>query len=187
MLRLITEQLASLPVERSLPVDDEMGEAAILLALVNDPGDPKIILTKWEEDDTDLLMTALRETEEEIGLHPSSVNVIASLPANFTRHSMRVSPYVGIVPPGLLLTANPSELDAVFDVPLRYLLDPSNLKVDHFTGPDYSLRMPCYIYQGYRIWGFSLVVLTDFLNLTLNAGIELHYPDRANSRPDIEG
>lgn len=204
MLRLITEQLAYLPVERSLPVDDEMGEAAILLALVNDPDDPKIILTKraehlnshrgevafpggkWEENDTDLLMTALRETEEEIGLHPSSVQVIGSLPANFTRHSMRVRPYVGVIPPGLSLRANPDELDAVFDVPLRYLLDRSNLMVDRFTGPDYSLRMPCYIYQGYRIWGFSLVVLTDFLNLTLNAGIELHYPDRVDLRLDID-
>jgi 8-oxo-dGTP pyrophosphatase MutT (NUDIX family) len=199
MLKLITEQLADLPIERSLPIDDEMGEAAILLALVSDPDDPKIILTKraehlnshrgevafpggkWEEDDTDLLMTALRETEEEIGLHPSSVEVIASLPANFTRYSMRVRPYVGVIPPGLSLEANPDELDAVFYVPLRYLLDPSNLTVDHFTGPDYSLNMPCYIYQGYRIWGFSLVVLTDFLNLTLNAGIELHYPDRVSS------
>ena len=138
MLRLITEQLACLPVERSLPVDDEMGEAAILLALVNDPDDPKIILTKRAE--------------------------------HLNSH----------------LRANPDELDAVFDVPLRYLLDRSNLVVDRFTGPDYRLRMPCYIYQGYRIWGFSLVVLTDFLNLTLNAGIELHYPDRVDLRLDID-
>ena len=203
MLKLITEKLASLPIDRIQPVDDELGEAAILLVLVNDPEDPKIILTKraehmnshrgevafpggkWDEGDADLLMTALRETEEEIGLSSECVEVIASLPAYFTRHNMRVKPYVGLISEGLALKANPDELDAVFDVPLRYFLDPSNLTVGHFVGPDYSLRMPCYIYQGYRIWGFSLVVLADFLNLTLNAGIKLHYPDRENLRPDI--
>lgn len=205
MLKLITEKLASLPIERIQPVDDELGEAAILLVLVNDPENPKIILTKraehmnshrgevafpggkWDEGDTDLLMTALRETEEEIDLPPDSVEVVAGLPSYFTRHNMRVKPYVGLIAEGLPLKANPDELDAVFVVPLQYFLDPSNLTVDHFTGSDYSLRMPCYIYQGYRIWGFSLVVLTDFLNLTLNAGIRLDYPDRENLRPDVEG
>lgn len=204
MLKLITKGLSSLAVERSLPVDDELGEAAILLALTKDVDDPRIILTKraehlnshrgevafpggkWEEGDTDLLMTALRETEEEIGLPVSEVEVIASLPVNYTRYNMRVRSYVGLIPGGLSLVANPEELDAVFDVPVKYFLDQANLTVDRFTSPSYSLDMPCYIYEGYRIWGFSLVVLTDFLNLSLNAGINLHYPDKDNLRPDTD-
>ena len=99
---------------------------------------------------------------------------------------MRVSSYVGLVSPEQSFTANPDELDAVFRVPLRYFLDQSNLTVERFTGPDYSLRMPCYIYQGYRIWGFSLVVLINFLNLTLDAGINLYYPDKSDLRPNID-
>ena len=204
MLKLITKGLSSLAVERSLPVDDELGEAAILLALTKDVDDPRIILTKraehlnshrgevafpggkWEEGDTDLLMTALRETEEEIGLPVSEVEVIASLPVSYTRYNMRVRSYVGLIPAGLSLVANPEELDAVFDVPVKYFLDQANLTVDRFTSPGYSLDMPCYIYEGYRIWGFSLVVLTDFLNLSLNAGINLHYPDKDNLRPDTD-
>jgi len=202
MLNLITQRLKSLPVGRSMPIDDELGEAAILLALTRELDDPKIILAKraehmashsgevafpggkWELGDADLLETALRETHEEIDLPPEQVEVIASLPINCTRYSMRVWPYVGLISPEQSLTANLDELDAVFRVPLRYFLDQSNLTVDHFTGPDYSLRMPCYIYQGYRIWGFSLVVLVDFLNLTLDAGIELYYPDKIDLRPD---
>ncbi|MEH6616454.1 MAG: CoA pyrophosphatase [Porticoccus sp.] len=202
MLNLMIQRLKSLPVGRSMPIDDELGEAAILLALTREPDDPKIILTKraehmtshrgevafpggkWEIGDADLLETALRETHEEIDLPPEQVEVIASLPINCTRYSMRVWPYVGLVSPEQSLTANPNELDAVFQVPLRYFLDQSNLTVDHFVGPDYSLRMPCYVYQGYRIWGFSLVVLVDFLNLTLDADIELHYPDKIDLRPD---
>ncbi len=204
MLSLITHRLESLPIRRSMPIDDELGEAAILLALTCEQDDPKIILTKraehlrshagevafpggkWEPGDNDLLMTALRETHEEIDLPPESVEVIASLPVNQTRHNMRVSSYVGLVSPEQSFTANPDELDAVFRVPLRYFLDQSNLTVERFTGPDYSLRMPCYIYQGYRIWGFSLVVLINFLNLTLDAGINLYYPDKSDLRPNID-
>jgi len=204
LLKLITKGLSSLAVQRSLPVDDELGEAAILLALTKDVDNPRVILTKraehlnshrgevafpggkWEEGDTDLLMTALRETEEEIGLPVSQVEVIASLPVNYTRYNMRVRSYVGLIPTGLSLVANLEELDVVFDVPVKYFLDQKNLTVDHFTGPGYSLDMPCYIYKGYRIWGFSLVVLTDFLNLSLNAGITLNYPDKDDLRPDTD-
>lgn len=206
MLTLITQGLVAqgfspLEEKQPQPIDDELGEAAILLALTQNQENPGIIFTKraehlnshrgevafpggkWEEGDSDLLATAMRETEEEIGLPPQQVNMIASLPVMKTRHQVRVRPYVGLIPEGLSLVANPAELDAVFEVPVRYLLDPSNLTTDHFVGPDYSLRMPCYIYQSYRIWGFSLVVLTDFLNLTLNAGIHLHYPDRVDLQP----
>jgi len=201
LLTLIAEGLSTLAIERPLPLDDDLGEAAILLALTKDLDNPSIILTKraehlnshrgevafpggkWETGDAHLLATALRETEEEIGLPQSHVEVIASLPVNYTRHSMRVRSYVGLIPENLPLKANPDELDAVFDVPVKYFLDQSNLMVDHFSGPDYSLNMPCYIYQGYRIWGFSLVILTDFLNRSLNAGINLHYPDRNNLGP----
>lgn len=204
MLNLITQRLQPLPVERLIPMDDELGEAAILLAVTNEPDDPKIILTKraehlashagevafpggkWEQGDADLLETALRETQEEIDLSPDQIDVIASMPANQTRHSMRVRPYVGLVSAESVLTANPDELDAVFHVPLRYFLDQTNLTVERFVGPDYSLRMPCYIYRGYRIWGFSLVVLVEFLNLTLDAGIQLRYPDKISLRPRVD-
>lgn len=201
MLNLILQRLAPLTVDRLMPTDDDLGEAAILLAITDETDDPKIILTKraehlnshrgevafpggkWEEGDADLLETALRETWEEIDLPCEQVDVIASMPVNFTRHAMRVSPYVGLVAPDIQLTANPNELDAVFSVPIRYFLEPENLTVDRFVGPDYNLRMPCYIYGGYRIWGFSLVVLADFLNFTLDANIQLVYPDRVSLRP----
>lgn len=201
MLKQITESLKSTPVDRLAPFGDEGVDAAILIPLTLEWDDPKIILTKraehlnshsgevafpggkWESEDEDLLMTALRETWEEIDLAPEQVSVIAGLPVNRTRHLLRVKPYVGLIEPRLPLVPNPEELDAVFEVPVRYFLDPANLTVDHFSGEDYSLDMPCYIFEGFRIWGFTLVVLVDFLNRTLDAGIRLHYPDRVSLRP----
>lgn len=201
MLKQITDSLKSIPVDRIPPLGKEGVDAAILIPVTREAGDPKIILTKraehlnshsgevafpggkWEPGDEDLLATALRETCEEIALHPEQVRVIAGMPVNRTRHLLRVKPYVGLIEPQLPLVPNPEELDAVFEVPVSYFLDPANLRVDHFSGEDYSLDMPCYIYGGYRIWGFTLVVLVDFLNQTLNAGIRLRYPDRVNLRP----
>ncbi|MEZ5529663.1 MAG: CoA pyrophosphatase [Porticoccaceae bacterium] len=201
MLKQITESLKSTPVDRLAPFGEEGVDAAILIPLTLEWDDPKIILTKraehlnshsgevafpggkWESEDEDLLVTALRETWEEIDLAPEQVSVIAGLPVNRTRHLLRVKPYVGLIEPQLPLVPNPEELDAVFEVPVRYFLDPANLTVDHFSGEDYSLDMPCYIFEGFRIWGFTLVVLVDFLNRTLDAGIRLHYPDRISLRP----
>ena len=64
-----------------------------------------------------------------------------------------------------------------FEVPLSYFIDQNNLTSDHFSGPGYSLEMPCYIYEGFRIWGFTLGVLVDLLNQSLHAGIDLQRPD----------
>ena len=201
MLKRITERLNTMPVDRIRPFGVEGVEAAILVALTREPANPKIIFTKraehlnshrgevafpggkWEPGDEDLLVTALRETREEIDLPPHQVQVIAGLPVNRTRQLMRVKPYVGLIEPDLVLVANPEELDAVFEVPVSYFLDPSNLTVDYFVGPDYALNMPCFIYDDYRIWGFSLVVLADFLNISLDAGIRLVYPDCSDLRP----
>jgi len=201
MLKKITDSLKPVPLERLAPWGDEGVDAAILILLTREVHDPKIILTKraehlnshsgevafpggkWEPGDDDLLATALRETWEEIDLDIDQAEVLAGLPVNRTRHLLRVKPYVGLIEPALPLVANPEELDAVFEVPVSYFLDVSNLTVDHFSGEDYSLDMPCYIYEGYRIWGFTLAVLVDFLNLTLDAGLRLHYPDRVSLRP----
>jgi 8-oxo-dGTP pyrophosphatase MutT (NUDIX family) len=70
--------------------------------------------------------TALRETEEEIGLARGRVEVIARLPEYFTRTGFRVTPVVGLVLPPFELSPDPSEVESVFEVPLAFLLDPRN-------------------------------------------------------------
>jgi 8-oxo-dGTP pyrophosphatase MutT (NUDIX family) len=70
--------------------------------------------------------TALRESEEEIGIARSRVEVIARLPEYFTRTGFRVTPVVGLIEPPLVLAPDPGEVEAVFEVPLAFLLDPRN-------------------------------------------------------------
>ena len=195
MLGTITDYLQSFPFDQQGVDHWQDDQAAVLIALTRDSADPSVILTKRAEhlnshrgevafpggkrdrEDKSLLHTALRETHEEVGLKPACVDVIARLPVQNTRFEMLVTPFVGVVDPDVTLIANEGELDAVFQVPVSYFLDQSNLTKDLFTGRDYSLTMPCYIFEGFRIWGFTLGLLVDLLNSSLDAGIKLHYPD----------
>jgi 8-oxo-dGTP pyrophosphatase MutT (NUDIX family) len=79
-----------------------------------------------EPDDVDAADTALRETEEEIGLARSYVEVIGLLPEYTTVTNFIVTPVVGLVTPGFAPAPDPFEVDDVFEVPLAFILDPAN-------------------------------------------------------------
>ncbi|MDM3872162.1 CoA pyrophosphatase [Porticoccus sp. W117] len=204
MLTTIADNLKPLPLQEPLPVQRGEREAAVLLALTMEPR-PHLVLTRraghlndhagevalpggmWEPQDSSLLHTALRESHEEIGLPPGEVELFATLPPRDTRLGVRVTPFVGRIAADAELTPELAELDAIFRVPLEYLLDTNNLTRANFdiNGKDYSL--PCYQYQEYTIWGFTLALLVEFLNCSLRADIQLKYPAIKNfpqSRPE---
>lgn len=79
-----------------------------------------------EECDTEPTACALRETEEEIGLDRRHVEVIGRLDRYVTRTGFDVTPVVGLVMPPFDLVPDPTEVAAVFEVPLPFLLDPAN-------------------------------------------------------------
>jgi 8-oxo-dGTP pyrophosphatase MutT (NUDIX family) len=118
--------------------------AAVLVAVIDHPGEPTVLFTRrtphlkahsgqvsfpggrTEPSDPGVEFTALRETQEEIGLPPERVEVIARLPEYFTRTGFRVTPVVGIVRPPLELVPDAREVDEIFEVPLAFILDPAN-------------------------------------------------------------
>jgi len=170
-------------------------QAAVLVALTREPV-PQVVLTRradhmnshrgevalpggmWEAEDCDLLQTALRESWEEVALPPSAVDIRAQLPYRLTRRGVGVTPFVGLISPDQELAPNPAELDSIFRVPLTFFLDPGNCCTFPMSVAGHELWFPCYDFEHYRVWGMTLHVLTDFLNLTLNAGLNLPYPDK---------
>ena len=70
--------------------------------------------------------TALRETEEEIGVAPARVEIVGRLNAHDTGTGFRVMPVVGMIAPPLELVPDPDEVAEVFEVPLGFVLDPAN-------------------------------------------------------------
>lgn len=189
MLDIIQQKLP--PLTEPTPRGQVGSSAAVLVALVDYPEEPAVILTrraghlnshpgqisfpggKCEEQDENLLVTALRETREEIGLAEEDVEVLAELPASSTRFDVKVSAFLARVAPGQTYQVDTSELDAVFEAPLSFFLDTGNLRYQRFVGDDYDITMPCYNYGDYCIWGFTLRVLIELLNDTMQAGIHL--------------
>ena len=79
-----------------------------------------------ESFDADAIATALREAREETGLEPAFVDVLGSLPTYTTGTGFVVTPVVALVRSGFKLAADPFEVAEVFEVPLRWLMDPAN-------------------------------------------------------------
>ncbi len=106
-----------------------------------------------EVEDLSPIHTALRETEEEIGLDRERIEIIGFLPEYRTGTGFRVTPVVALVRPPFELTPDPFEVAEVFEVPLAFLLDPGNHQRHslHYRGAlRHFFAMP---YGDYFIWG----------------------------------
>jgi len=114
---------------------------------------------RCEAQDESIVVTALRETEEEIGLARSRIEVLGRLPEYRTATGFSVFPVVGLVQAPLDLHLDSFEVAEAFETPLAFLLDPANHQ-HHSVEIGGVLRhyaaMP---YQGYFIWGATAGML----------------------------
>ncbi len=111
--------------------------------------------------------TALRETEEEIGLERRYVRLIGHLDTYVTRTGFIITPIVGIVSPSFRLNPDPFEVAEVFEVPLSFLLDPRNHERCSacFEGMErwfYAMR-----YGRHFIWGATAGMLINFYDIVV--------------------
>jgi len=119
--------------------------------------------------DATLLDAALREAHEEVGIHPSTVEVIGAFPTMQTTTSgIVVAPFVGVIPSDAPLKPQLSEVAQIFDVPLSALRDPK-FRGDYewkSDGPaSRSSKFPAILYQGQIIWGLTLRITLNLLEL----------------------
>jgi len=117
-----------------------------------------------EPEDASAAETALRETSEEIGLEASRVEVLGELPEYVTVTGYRVTPVVGLVIPPIELRPDEFEVAEVFEVPLEFLMDPSNHQrnsVVYEGGARHYYAMP---YRNHYIWGATAGMLMNFYN-----------------------
>jgi len=116
-----------------------------------------------EELDSSPIETALRETEEEIGLHRRHVEIIGVLPEHVTISAYRVTPVVAIVTPPFALSADPGEVAEIFEVPLSFLMSGANHERRSVLLPDGAGKRSFYAmpYQGYFIWGATAAMLRN--------------------------
>jgi 8-oxo-dGTP pyrophosphatase MutT (NUDIX family) len=117
--------------------------------------------------DTSALAAALREAYEEVGIDPSTVEVLGAFPAMSTLSSgMIVAPFVGVIPGDAVLRPQPEEVADIFDVPLTALRDPRHRGNYEWARDGGSKsQFPAILYGGQTIWGLTLRITLELLRI----------------------
>jgi len=158
--------------------DSGAGTPAAVLVAITDRPHPGVILTVRREHlrthagqvafpggridpGEDAVTAALREAEEEILLDPSLVEVVGAIKPYRTVTSYLVTPVIGVVPPDLPLEPHEQEVADWFEVPLAFLLDPSN---QHRRSALFQSRERHYyeiVWNERRIWGATAAMIVN--------------------------
>ena len=109
--------------------------------------------------------TALRESQEEIGLDPTRVEIIGHLPQYLTVSGYSVTPVVGLVQAQAEYVLDAFEVADVFEVPLSFLLDPANHQVRLWQSEQGGRRFYAMPYENRFIWGATAGMLRNLYHL----------------------
>lgn len=156
---------------------EKLRDAAVLVPVIDTGAEARIILTRRNSSlrrhsgqiafpggavdpgDGSAETAALREAEEEIGLDRARVETIGRLPQYLTATGFRITPVLSIVESGFTTMINPDEVDAVFEVPLSFLMSERN---HNRASRIWSGRERFYYTMPYRewfIWGITAGIL----------------------------
>jgi 8-oxo-dGTP pyrophosphatase MutT (NUDIX family) len=136
--------------------------------LTDHPGQISFPGGRAEPEDADAIATALREAEEEIGLHARHIEVLGSLPTYTTGTGFIVTPVVALIQPPFTIEPQPDEVAEVFEVPLAFLMSPQNHRrhrVEAAGTRREFLSMPWSAGEAsprYFIWGATAAMLRNF-------------------------
>ncbi len=183
LFRQIRERLEAQPARAlSLP-GISLREAAVLAPLFLRGGEVHVLFTQRpktlrthagqisfpggtrDPGDPTPLHTALRETEEELGIPRGRVEVLGMLDELPTVTEYRITPFVGVIPGDFAYRPNPHEIEEVIEVPLAHLLDPAiqRSEVWQVRGENHDVYF--YDFGPHRIWGATARILKTFLQL----------------------
>lgn len=162
-----------------------MRDAAVLVPVFRDAdGDLRVVIIVRADDgglhggqlglpggrpepgDADLLATALREAEEEVGLARDVVEVVAGLPSFDTQTTgWRVHPFLGRIPPDTTWRLQETEIVGLLTPSVRALADPAARARLPFTSRRFSepLLVDGIDVEGHVLWGMTLRLLDDLL------------------------
>ncbi len=164
-------------------VDDALTPAAVLVLLYPKNGDYCVLLNKrsqavehhkgeisfpggaQETQDADPLQTALRETEEEMGISPADVTVLGELDEVETRSRFRVRAFVGTIAAGYTFSPSSAEIAEVLEAPVATLRDAANRRVETRWNNGGSISAYAYAYNEHLIFGATARILGQFLDI----------------------
>ncbi|MBR9919890.1 MAG: CoA pyrophosphatase [Bacteroidetes bacterium] len=127
---------------------------------------------KHEPEDQDLRQTALRETEEEIGVGAKDIEVLGKLTELYIPVShFQVHPYVGLLPYQASFDPQEEEVESILEVPVNHLLDPKRrLTTDLKVRENMILkRVPYFELEDKIVWGATAMMLNELIHI-INRG-----------------
>ena len=166
------------PVMREIAAVRPIRPAAVLVPIVAH-AEPTVLLTqrtahlpehagqvsfpggKIDPGDVSPLAAAMRETEEEIGLSRRFVEPVGYLDLYMTTLGYRIVPTLARVTPGFTLTPSPDEVDAVFEVPLAFLMAEENHKLHSREWRGMTRTVYAMPYGERQIWGVTAGILRN--------------------------
>lgn len=152
--------------------------AAVLIAVTDRP-EPGVILTRRashlrkhagqvafpggriDERDGDAVTAALREADEEIGLAPEHVEIVGTSDSYRTFTGFDIVPVIGVIPPGLSFHLHEAEVDALFEVPLDFLLAPANRSTKEVLYSGTTHHYYEILWEEHRIWGVTAAIIAN--------------------------
>lgn len=161
----------------------KLTKAAVLLPLIGKEPELRVLMTKrtqtvqvhkgqisfpggqYEEKDRDLLSTAMRETQEEVGIQPEKIEILGCLDDIETITDYVITPFVGHIeePPHYRIAVE--EIDRVLEVPLDHLMEEENWKLEEHRRSDVIYRGFSCCYRGDKIWGATAQILKRFIDM----------------------
>ncbi|SMC33551.1 CoA pyrophosphatase [Polynucleobacter kasalickyi] len=144
----MNDEIHVLLTQRAAHLNDHAGQISF-------PGGRK------EDADLDIQVTALREAHEEIGLHPTHVEILGALPDYHTITGYQVTPVVGIVKQASTFASDTNEVDEIFMVPLAFLMNPANHQIRQRTTEEGSRTFYAMPYENRFIWGATAGMLRN--------------------------
>ena len=165
-------------------------DAAVLAPLFVDAnGDTSVLLTRRSgrlrnhrgevsfpggriDEGESAIQAALRETHEEVNLHPSAIRIVGRLePLTTVVSSSKITPFIGVVDDMAAqlptLVPSPAEVDRIFSVTLRELTDPDCFREEIWTFPDGTFPVWFFEVDDDTVWGATGRMLRRLLDLVL--------------------
>lgn len=157
--------------------------AAVLIPLIDRKDGMTVLLTKrakhlkthsgqvsfpggrCDPEDADAMATALRETEEEVGIDRSHVQVLGAMEDYETVTGYVITPVVAILQPDFTLKVDEGEVDEAFELPLDYILDEKNHELQSRIWNDKERYFYVLMNEKHNVWGATAAMLVRFARL----------------------
>lgn len=178
------EELAERLSKRPRHVESEKGRmiAAVLIPLCRVEGEWHVLFTLRSaqvehhkgqisfpggkrDGDEELTETALRESEEEVGIKPDTVRIVGALDDIVTITNYRVTPFVGVFPYPWDVRLSLFEIDELLLIPLKELANPASFVEKTITVDGENIQIVGYLWQKHLIWGATARIFNQFLEV----------------------